>query len=420
MTGDVILRAEHVCVEYAGRRPTRAVRDVTFELRRGEVLGIAGESGCGKSTLAYALTRMLRPPAEFTGGSIQFFGRDGAAVDLVALEGEQLREFRWNKISMVFQSAMNALNPVTSLGKQFGDIFRAHRPDIDARARHARAAELLEMVGIDPRRLRGFAHELSGGMRQRVVIAMALALNPEIVIMDEPTTALDVVVQREILDEVERLREDLGFSVVFITHDLSLLLEISDRLAVMYAGQFAEYAPSEAVGAAPAHPYTLGLLRSFPDMRAARRELRGVPGSPPDLRDDFPGCPFVARCEYAFGPCRTVVPLLRQLKGRVPGADPSEAPWRAACHLQDPDYRPDGPPAELRPARSPEAESPEARSPEGGSPEGGSPEGGSPEARSPEARSPEARSPEARSPEGGNPEARSPAVSGAPEAGGDS
>jgi peptide/nickel transport system ATP-binding protein len=353
MTGDVILRAEHVCVEYAGRRPTRAVRDVTFDLRRGEVLGIAGESGCGKSTLAYALTRMLRPPAEFT-GSVQFFGRDGTAVDLMALEGERLRDFRWNKVSMVFQSAMNALNPVTSLGKQFGDIFRAHRPAMDAAARHARAAELLEMVGIDPARLRGFAHELSGGMRQRVVIAMALALNPEIVIMDEPTTALDVVVQREILDEIERLREDLGFSVVFITHDLSLLLEISDRLAVMYAGQFVEYAPSEAVGAAPAHPYTLGLLRSFPDLRAAPRELRGVPGSPPDLRADFPGCSFAARCEYAFGPCRTVVPPLRELKDRLPGAGPAtEAPWRAACHLQDPDHRPEGPPAELRLPGSP-------------------------------------------------------------------
>jgi peptide/nickel transport system ATP-binding protein len=241
----------------------------------------------------------------------------------------------------VFQSAMNALNPVSSLGKQFGDIFRAHRPGMDAAARRKRAGELLEMVGIDPARLRGFPHELSGGMRQRVVIAMALALGPEIVIMDEPTTALDVVVQREILDEVERLREELGFSVVFITHDLSLLLEISDRLAVMYAGQIVEYAPSETVGARPAHPYTLGLLRSFPDMRAARRELRGVPGSPPDLREDFPGCPFAARCEHAFGPCRDVTPVLRSL---VTGQDD----WRAACHLHDPAYRPGGPPPELR------------------------------------------------------------------------
>src|SRR5580658_7041508 len=243
--GDLVLRAEHVCVEYAGPRPTRAVRDVTVELHRGEGLGIAGESGCGKSTLAYALTRMLRPPAELTAGSITFCPSDGAPVDVMALAGEELRELRWNKIAMVFQSAMNALNPVSSLARQFDDIFAAHRPQMSRAQRRDRSRELLDMVGIDPGRIHGFAHELSGGMRQRVMIAMALALEPEIVIMDEPTTALDVVVQREILDEIERLRARLGFSVIFITHDLSLLLEISDRLAVMYAGEVVEYSPSE-------------------------------------------------------------------------------------------------------------------------------------------------------------------------------
>src|SRR5437763_7130677 len=175
---------------------------------------------------------MLRPPAELTRGSVTFFGRSGSTVDIFALDPPALRAFRWNKISMVVQSAMNSLNPVTNLRRHFADIFRAHRPDMAAAARDARARELLDMVGIDPNRISGFAHELSGGMRQRVVIAMALALEPEIVIMDEPTTALDVVVQREILDEIERLREELGFSVVFITHDLSLLLEITDRIAV--------------------------------------------------------------------------------------------------------------------------------------------------------------------------------------------
>ncbi len=196
-------------------------------------------------------------------------------------------------MSMVFQSAMNALNPVTSVGRQFSDIFsRARAAAWTGRAIDRRSRELLEMVGIDPGRVRSFPHELSGGMRQRVVIAMALALDPELVIMDEPTTALDVVVQREILDEIERLREELGFSVIFITHDLSLLLEISDRLAVMYAGRIVEYAPTELVAAAPAHPYTLGLLGSFPDMRGARRELRGIPGTPPDLREDLPRLPL--------------------------------------------------------------------------------------------------------------------------------
>jgi len=367
VASDVVLRAEHVSVEYAGPRPTRAVRDVSFELRRGEVLGIAGESGSGKSTLAYALTRMLRPPAQLTSGSIEFVTRDGAAIDLMALDGDELRRFRWNKVSMVFQSAMNALNPVTTLRKQFDDIFQAHSPEMDRGAREKRARELLDMVGIDPARVRGFAHELSGGMRQRVMIAMALALEPEIVIMDEPTTALDVVVQREILDEIERLREEFGFSVIFITHDLSLLLEVSDRLAVMYAGEIVEYALSEWVVSAPAHPYTLGLLRSFPDMRGARRELRGVPGSPPDLRDDFPGCPFEPRCEYAFAPCSAVHPALLPLVERtsggfggssaeastagISGATSEVGGWRAACHLHSPEYRPKGPPDALSGAR---------------------------------------------------------------------
>jgi peptide/nickel transport system ATP-binding protein len=348
--GDLVLRAENISVEYAGRRPTRAVRDVTIELRRGEVLGIAGESGCGKSTLAYALARMLKPPAYLTGGSITFFPADGAPVDVLALDGEGLRRFRWNKIAMVFQSAMNALNPVTSLAQQFTDIFAAHRPGLDAATRQRRARELLDMVGIDPARIGSFPHELSGGMRQRVMIAMALALQPEIIIMDEPTTALDVVVQREILDEIERLREELGFSVIFITHDLSLLLEISDRLAVMYAAEVIERAPAELVAAAPAHPYTLGLLRSFPDMRTARRALRGIPGTPPDLRNDFPGCPFEPRCEFRFEPCRTAHPTLRPPAGRAAG--PQVSDWRVACHQHDPQYRPGGAPAGLngRPA----------------------------------------------------------------------
>ncbi|MFJ6214139.1 ABC transporter ATP-binding protein [Streptomyces sp. NPDC092296] len=330
---DLVLRAEDIHVEYDGERPTRAVRGVSFELRRGEVLGIAGESGCGKSTLAYAVTRMLKAPARMTRGSLGFRGRDGQEVDLLTLDDEGLRTFRWSSLSMVFQSAMNALNPVTSIGRQFDDIFRAHRPEMERGERDKRTRALLEMVGIDADRVHGYPHELSGGMRQRVVIAMALALEPDIVIMDEPTTALDVVVQREILDEVERLREELGFSVIFITHDLGLLLEISDRLAVMYAGEVIEYAPAEQLATAAAHPYTQGLLRSFPDLTGERRELRGIPGSPPDLRNDLVGCAFVDRCEHAFAPCRTETPRLLEL-GREIG------PWTAACHLNDPAHRP--------------------------------------------------------------------------------
>jgi peptide/nickel transport system ATP-binding protein len=326
VNGEVVLRVSHLSVEYAGPRPTRAVRDVSFELRRGEMLGIVGESGSGKTTLAYALARLLLPPAELTGGTITFSG-----TDVLGLAGEALREFRWSKISMVFQSAMNALNPVTSIGKQFNDIFAAHRPDMGTAERHQRARELLAMVGIDAQRVHSFPHELSGGMRQRVMIAMALALEPELIIMDEPTTALDVVVQREILDEIERLREELGFSVIFITHDLSLLLEVTDWLAVMYAGEFVEYAPAAEASAAPAHPYTRGLLGSFPDMRGERRELSGIPGIPPDLREDFTGCPYRPRCPSAFEPCGSARPRLSQLPGRPDG-------WLVACHLHDPAY----------------------------------------------------------------------------------
>ena len=199
--------------------------------------------------------------------------------------------------------------------------------------------------GIDPARIGGFPHELSGGMRQRVMIAMALALEPEIVIMDEPTTALDVVVQREILDEIERLREELGFSVIFITHDLSLLLEISDRLAVMYAGEVVEQAPAELVGAAPAHPYTLGLLRSFPDMRGARRELRGVPGNPPGPAAGLSRLPVRARAATSgSSPARPSTRCCAPAARLAGAVRPWPAGWRVACHLHDPAYRPAAPP----------------------------------------------------------------------------
>jgi peptide/nickel transport system ATP-binding protein len=321
----LVLRATDVSVAYEGQRPTRAVREVSLELRAGEVLGIAGESGCGKSTLAYALTRMLRPPAVQTGGTVEYTDREGRVWDLTALDHAALRRLRWAEFSMVFQSAMNALNPVTSIGAQFDDIFRTHRPDLDRTARRERAQRLLEMVGIDPKRVRSFPHELSGGMRQRVVIALALALEPRLVVMDEPTTALDVLVQREILDEIERLRAELGFAIIFITHDLGLLLEISDKLAVMYAGQFVEYAPARRIAEEAQHPYTQGLLRSFPSLRGGRRDLRGIPGNPPDLRLDLAGCPFAPRCEHVFDRCRTETPLLL----------PSAEHWPYSCHLRD-------------------------------------------------------------------------------------
>jgi peptide/nickel transport system ATP-binding protein len=302
---DAVLRAEHLSVEYAGRRPTRAVRDVTLELRRGEVLGIAGESGCGKSTLAYALTRMLKPPARQTSGSITFFPADGVPVDVLALQGEDLRQFRWNTIAMVFQSAMNALNPVLNVRDQMLDVIYAHLK-ISKRDAAEKVGSLLDLVGIPRTRLRSYPHELSGGMRQRVMIAMALATDPEVVIMDEPTTALDVVVQRDILAQIVELKERLGFSILFITHDLSLLLELADRIAVMYAGQLVEIGTAEQIHHEPSHPYTKGLLNSFPSLRGPRRELAGIPGSPPDLHRPPPGCRFLPRCPYGTQACARI------------------------------------------------------------------------------------------------------------------
>ncbi|MFI9010099.1 dipeptide/oligopeptide/nickel ABC transporter permease/ATP-binding protein [Actinosynnema sp. NPDC053489] len=267
---DVVLTVKDLSVVYRVDRPVHAVKDVSITLRRGEILGLAGESGCGKTTLAYAVNRLHRPPAEVTAGSVTFHDREGGDVDVLALAPGELRAFRWSKLSMVFQGAMNALNPVTSVRAQLDDVLTTHRPGMTRAQRKARCEEVLELVGVDARRLGSFPHELSGGMRQRVVIAMALLLDPQVMIMDEPTTALDVVVQRGILREILRLRDEIGFAVLFITHDLPLLLELADRIAVMKEGEVVEYATAEDVLTRPAHPYTRQLLDSFPSLTGER------------------------------------------------------------------------------------------------------------------------------------------------------
>jgi oligopeptide/dipeptide ABC transporter ATP-binding protein len=307
-----VLALRHLSVEYGGgaSAPVRAVNDVTLTLHRGEVLGIAGESGSGKSTLARAVTRLLRPPAAITGGELLYTSRSGQQVDMTALTDAELRKFRWEEISIVFQSAMNALNPILKLGAQMDDVLRAHRPGMKKVERAARTRELLQLVGISPDRAGAYPHELSGGMRQRAMIAMGLALDPEIIVMDEPTTALDVVIQRQVIETIGRLKDRLGFSVIFITHDLSLLIELCDTIAIMYAGQIVELAPAGQLYRHPQHPYSQGLLGSFPTLTGPRRTLAGVPGYPPDLRRPPPGCQFQPRCPKAFDACTETIPVL--------------------------------------------------------------------------------------------------------------
>jgi peptide/nickel transport system ATP-binding protein len=306
-----LISVRGLCVDYGlGDDAVHAVVDADLELRRGETLGLAGESGSGKSTLAYAITRLLRPPGVITAGSAYF----GSSVNLLTAGQRELRGLRWNEIAVVLQSSMNALNPVLSIGTQFSDVLRAHRPDMSRADRRARSGQLLEMVGIPADRLSSYPHELSGGMRQRVI-------------MDEPTTALDVVTQREILEELMTLRDRLGFAVLFISHDLSLLVEIADSIAVMYAGRLVERAGASAVFRAPRHPYSLGLLSSFPALHGPRVAMEGIPGSPPDLRNMPSGCPFHPRCGYAFDRCRSDPP--------PPLLDLEAGTRAAACWLQE-------------------------------------------------------------------------------------
>lgn len=266
-----LLEIEDLVVEYVtDARTVRAVDRVSFTVGEGEVFGLAGESGCGKSTIANAVLRLLRDPAVIAGGSIRFAG-----IDVLALDAEKLREFRWRQVAMVFQSAMNSLNPVMTIGDQIADIYTTHE-GISKRDALRRATDLLDLVGIPHDRLRSYPHQLSGGMRQRVVIAMATALRPPLLIMDEPTTALDVVVQQEIMAQIRQLQRELGFAVLFITHDMSLMVELSDRMAVMYAGRFVETAPAIAVFDEPRHPYTKALMNAFPPMTGPRTKLAGL------------------------------------------------------------------------------------------------------------------------------------------------
>jgi oligopeptide/dipeptide ABC transporter ATP-binding protein len=318
-----LLEAKGVNVVYEPARGIHvmAVRDVDLMLEPGEFVGLVGESGCGKSTLGFALTRMLRPPAKLSSGEIIF---DGA--DIAALDGEELREQRRGGFAIVLQSGMNALNPVRSIGKHFGDILRAHARGGDkwtTASIRARGAELLGKVELDADVLDRYPHELSGGMRQRVSIALALALEPRLIVFDEPTTALDVIVQQAVMATIKQLQRDEGFTAILISHDLGVVLEATDRVMVMYAGEIVEDQPSADLLRGPHHPYTEALLRCYADPRADEIDLGGIPGTPPDLSQPVAGCPFVPRCPLAEDVCREQDPPLTPLGAGL-----------AACHVR--------------------------------------------------------------------------------------
>jgi oligopeptide/dipeptide ABC transporter ATP-binding protein len=319
---DAVLEIKGLSVDYGyGDEAVHAVVDCNLVLRRGRVLGLAGESGSGKSTLALAAIRLLRAPAVITAGEVLFHSKpiSGDAptgtIDLLAADDDELRAIRWSEIAVVLQSSLNALNPVITIGAQFDDLLRVHRPHLSATERWTRSVELFDMVGINAERLRSYPHELSGGMRQRAMIAMAIALEPQVMILDEPTTALDVVTQREIIEELVGLRDRIGFATLFITHDLSLLVELADEIDVMYAGRLMERAPAAALFRAPRLPYTHGLLHCFPPLHGPRLAMEGIPGSPPDLRDLPTGCPFNPRCKWAMPKCRQELPRMAPLNG---------------------------------------------------------------------------------------------------------
>jgi len=325
-----VLSIRNLSVSYGyGPDGVQALEDITLTLNRGEVLGLAGESGSGKSTLVYGATRLLSPPGLVTSGQVLYHRSDDPdGVDILRMNDAELRALRWNEISMVFQGAMNSLSPVARIERQLTDAIAAHRPHWKRERRTERAHELMSLVGIPQDRLTAYPHQLSGGMRQRVMIAMAMALEPDIVIMDEPTTALDVVMQRQILEEIMTLRDRLQFSVIFITHDVSLLIELADRIAILYAGRIIEDAPAGEIFRRPFHPYTYGLLHSFPALRGPRTEVTGIPGSPPDLQNLPPGCPFHPRCRYRMDVCSQTMPPLTASRYH-----PDLDAHTVACHL---------------------------------------------------------------------------------------
>lgn len=314
-----LLEVNNLKMYYKVRRgDVKAVDGISFEIERGESMGLAGESGCGKSSMATTLLRLLPNNGRIVDGSIKFDG-----TDILAMPEEKFRkEFRWQRMSIIFQGAMNALNPVHRIGDQISEAILTHE-DVSVAEARERAENLLEMVGINKARYKNYPHEFSGGMKQRAVIAMALACNPDLIIADEPTTALDVMVQAQVLQAIQSLRKELGLSMMLISHDLSVIAQTCDKVAIMYAGRIVEYGPSHLVYNNPLHPYAYGLLSSFPDITAPRSPIQSIPGSPPNLLEPPKGCRFSPRCPLADQKCRTVEPELEPI---------NEKGHLVACH----------------------------------------------------------------------------------------
>lgn len=310
MKNDIVLSVRNLSVSYlAARGRVQAVNNVSFDLHAGETLALIGESGCGKSTLNLALIRQLPKTGRIDQGQILYRAASGETIDVLGLKPEALRRFLWAEMSMVFQGALNSLNPVLRISDMVYDTAKAH--GVSKKQAQERILERFRQVRLDPNRVfNAYPHELSGGMRQRVLLALSLLLEPQVVIMDEPTTAVDILTQRSILDVLEELRAQFGFSIIFISHDLAVAAEIADTIATMYAGDLVEIGPVNEVFYRPRHAYTLSLLNAAPRLSVGKEELNSIPGSPPDLIAPPSGCKFHPRCTFATDICRTTVPAL--------------------------------------------------------------------------------------------------------------
>ena len=309
-----VLSVKNLVMHYRTKKGyVRAVDGVSFDVGTGEVLGIVGESGCGKTSISMAILRLLPENAEFRGGQV-FFNDGNETVDLVGLADSAMQKYRWKGISMIFQSAMNSLNPVYRIGDQILEAMKRHYPEISREAARKRVEELFRLVGLDPKRVKQYPHQYSGGMKQRAVIAMALACDPRLVIADEPTTALDVIVQDRIMRELKRIQRDLDMSMIYISHDIAVIAEVSDSVAIMYAGKLVELADTAAIFDRPKHPYTNGLMNAFPSVVGKKRRLCTIPGEPPDLLNPPSGCRFATRCSYADDQCKKADPEFRALE----------------------------------------------------------------------------------------------------------